>query len=155
MKSIFLMFLLTISSQAYSKHNWYEETCQFQSSKGEINLYKRDYWESMHMMITSDLPELDHYDQVYLPGSEGSKDDSINGDEVIIFSSDIVDSNEVKKPYDDGCWQGFTKHFDRKVKIDVAVDKIKEILNLKSGDELTMKCGYEHLEALGDACDKL
>jgi hypothetical protein len=154
MKIFFLMLLLSFSSQAFSKHNWYEETCQFQSVKGEINLYKRNYWEGMHLIITSDFPELDHYDEVYLPGSEGSKDDSVKGDEVIVFSS-VEDSNEVKQPYNDGCWQGFTKHFDRKVKVEQSADKIKEILDIKSGDELTMKCGYEHLEMLGDACDKL
>lgn len=154
MKTLALLFTLALSTNAFSKHNYYQETCSFESIKGEINLYKRNYWEGSHMMITSDFPGLDNYDEVWLPGEEVADMDSINGEEAIVFT-DVRDSNVVKEPFDDGCWQGFTKSFERKARVDHANQKIRDILNLNSGDELTMKCGYEHLEVLGDACDKL
>ncbi|MGZ3809901.1 MAG: hypothetical protein ACXVCE_17585, partial [Bacteriovorax sp.] len=116
MKTLFVLFLLSLSSQAFSKHNYYSETCTFDSIKGYISLYKRFYWEGFHSVITSDVPGLDTYSEVYLPGSEGGGDDAIKGDEAIVFS-EAKDSNEVRKSYDDGCWQGFTASFDRSVKI--------------------------------------
>lgn len=154
MKSLALIFTFALSANAFSKHNYYQETCAFESIKGEISLYKRNYWEGHHMLITSDFPGLDNYDEVWLPGAEGSDDDKINGQEAIIFT-DVRDSKGVKEPYDDGCWQGFTKAFERKARVEHSNEKIRDILNIHAGDEITMKCGYEHLEVLGDACDKL
>lgn len=155
MKTMAVLFLsLTFSTQAFCIHNYFQETCSFETSKGEISLYKRNYWEGRHMMITSDLPDLDHYEEVYLPGDEAKDDDSIKGDEVMVFNT-LNDSDIVTQDYDDGCWQGFNKTFVRHVKVESAAKKVKEILNISPGDELTMKCGYEHLVILGDACDKL
>lgn len=154
MKTLVLLLALMTSLNAYSKHNYYQENCTFESLKGDIDLYKMNYWDGRHMLITSDLPGLDHYDQVWVPGEEGSGDDVINGSEAILFSV-LSDTKAVKEPYDDGCWRGFTRSFDRRVRVESSVVKIQEILNLNPGDELTMKCRYEHLEVLGDACDKL
>lgn len=154
MKTLTALIVLTFSSQAFCIHNYFQETCSFETIKGEMSLYKRNYWEGSHMMITSDLPGLDQYDEVFMPGPEAKDDDSARGDEAIVFGT-ITDINIVREEYDDGCWQGFTKTFDRHVKVESSSEKIKDILSINSGDEFTMKCGYEHLVTLGGACDKL
>ncbi len=154
MKTLLLILTLAFSSQAFSKHNYFQEHCSFNSKRGENGLYKRDYWEGFHAVLTGDLPaELGTEPEVYLPGKEGEGEDMITGAELIIFS-DVVDSNEVTEPYDDGCWKGFNKTFDRTVKIQNIKQNAKEVFGIKPGDELTMKCGYEHL-VLGGACNEL
>jgi hypothetical protein len=154
MKTLALVFTLALSTNAFSKHNYYQENCSFESIKGEVHLYKRNYWEGSHMLITSDFPGIDPYNEVWMPGSEASDDDHIRGDEAMVFT-DVKDGVVIKRPYNDGCWQGFTKTFERTVRVEIANQKIQEILHIYSGDELTMKCGYEHLEVLGDTCDSL
>lgn len=155
MKTLLLIFTLAFSSQAFSKHNYFQETCSFNSTKGEVGFYKTNYWDGFHSVMTGDLAsDLGNDPEVYLPGEEGSGDDKITGQELIIFS-DVKDSNEVQEPYDDGCWQGFTKTFDRTVRIQNIKSNVKELLKINSGDELTMKCSYEHLVVLGGACNEL
>lgn len=154
MKSLLFLLSLTFSTQAFCIHNYFDETCSFNSKKGEIFLYKREYWDGYHSVLNSDIPGLDDYPEVFLPGKEGTGDDKVTGDEAIIFS-DVVDTNEKKEPYDDGCWKGFNATLDRKVKIEKIKSNVQNILEINSGDELTMKCSYEHLVVLGDACSYL
>lgn len=151
MKTIIFLFCLFISSQAFSKHNYFDERCIFHSSKGDILLYKYRYWDGFHMVINSDLEGLDDYPDIFLPADEGSGDDIINGNEAIIFS-DIKDSNIIKVPYNDGCWQGFTATLDRGIKIDAIKLNIQSILKLYPNDKLSLKCTYEHLILSGDYC---
>jgi hypothetical protein len=135
-------------------HNYYEETCVFTSKNEPVFLYKRNYWDGYHSVLRSDIPGLEDYPEVFLKGEEGSGEDKVKGDEAIVFS-DVNDSNEDVVPYDDGCWRGFTKSFDRFVKIQSLRPDVQNILEMYSGDQINMKCSYDHLEILGDACGAL
>ena len=152
---LLLLIFMTFSTQAFSKHNYYDEYCQFDSPKGVITLYKRIYWLEHHMSLISDVPGLDNYPSVYLPGNEApDNDDPVNGEEVMTFS-EISDFNKVTTPYDDGCWEGFTTKFERVVKIEDLKPIVTEAINFRKNDHLQMKCNYEHLEISGDKCDEL
>jgi hypothetical protein len=154
MKTFLFLIICSLSSPAFSMHNYFQETCAFDSSKGEIKLYKRDYWEGYHSIITSDIEGLDDYQEVFLPGNEGSGDDKVRGDEAMVFTN-VSDKNLVKEPYDDGCWQGFNASFDRTVKVKTLKKDVQGILKINPGDALSMKCSYEHLVISGEHCDDL
>lgn len=155
MKALFFIIFLSSSSHAFSKHNYYNEYCQFDTIQGEVNLHKSHYWLGHHIILISDLPGIDDYPEVYLPGSEASVDiNPTNGKEAIVFST-LSDFNVETTPYDDGCWQGFTARFERTVKIKDLKPAVSGILSLKKNDELNLKCNYEHLVMMGDKCDEL
>jgi hypothetical protein len=151
---MFLSTPLFFSGQAFSKHNYFNEYCSFESNKGEIGLHKSNYWDGYHMILNSEVPGIDNYPEVYLPGEEGSGEDPVNGNEAIVFSV-LRDFNQETTPYDDGCWQGFTKKFERTVKVEHVSPSVSEILILKKQDELEIVCNYEHLVMTGDICDEL
>lgn len=155
MKIIILALSFLFSAQVFSKHNYYNQYCRFDSIQGEISLYKMFYFEGHHMTLISDAPGLDDYPEVYMPGeeSEGSAD-SIEGGESMVFTV-LKDINVQNESYDDGCWQGFIRKFERIVKIESLTPPVSEILNLKADDEIHMYCNYEHLVISGDKCDEI
>ncbi len=153
MKISLIFFFLLLSAPAFSMRNYFSETCHIDTKKDDIALYKYDYWDGYHSILNSDIPGIDNYPEVYLPGSEGSGDDKVTGKEVIVFSN-VTDTNVTQTPYDDGCWKGYNMAFDRTAKIVNASSDIQKFLNFHPGDLITMKCSYEHLVIMGDACNQ-
>lgn len=153
MKQLLFLSMLLFSSQAFCKRNFYDETCKFDSTQGEISLYKRYYWQGAHTILISDAPGIDNYPYVYLPGSEGDvASDPETGEEVIVFGA-VRDTQVVQTPYDDGCWQGYTAQFNRSVKIQKLKPMTSEVLHLKLGDEVNMICNYNHMIISGPHCN--
>lgn len=154
MKLTAVILSMLFSTQVFSQKNYFTERCHFNSIQGEMSLYKKYYWEGHHMTLISDVEGIDDYPSVYLKTPEASEAeiDPVTGHEVMVLSI-VRELKKIVVPYSDGCWNGQNTELDRMVKIDEIIPHAEDILGMKKGDELQLKCFYEHLEMTDRPCD--